>query len=69
MRSITPTFLFLILTTGLFVSCDNDEINPARDQQVLPLRLELDDYKREFTFDAQNRITAVKNLSFYLKGL
>ena len=63
MKAFTPTFLFL--TAVLFLSCDNDDINPAREQQILPLRLELDDYKREFTFDGQSRITSVKNLSFY----
>ena len=63
MKIAYPTILFLL--TALLLSCDSDEVQPVRQRVVLPLRMELDDYKREFTFDDDHRISGVKNLSFY----
>ncbi len=47
----------LLLTSALVLSCDDYEVSPSKAPLVLPLRMELDGYKREFTFDAANRVT------------
>lgn len=63
MKIAYPTIL--LLTTSLLLSCnDETEVDPVKERVVLPLRLEMDDYKRHFTFDADNRIKAVKNESY-----
>lgn len=67
MKLIAPTILFL--TAGLSLSCDNGDVTPVKERVILPLRLELEDYKREFTFDAGNRVTAVKNISYFPGGV
>lgn len=54
-----------MLTAALALSCDDNEVNPSKAPLILPLRMELDDYKREFTFDAGNRVTSVKSSSYY----
>ena len=54
-----------MLTAALALSCDDNEVRPSKTPLVLPLRMELEDYKREFTFDAANRITLVKSLSYF----
>jgi hypothetical protein len=54
----------LIIASVLFLSCDRTEVEPVKPSRILPLRLELDDYKREFSFDASDRVTTVKNTSY-----
>ncbi len=63
MKITHPTILLLV--TGLFLSCDdNSEVTPVKQRVILPLRMEMDDYKRDFIFDANNRIQTVKNQSY-----
>lgn len=61
MKTIYPAIL---LFTGLFISCDHDEVTPVKETVILPLRLELDDYKREFTIDSRNRISTIRISSY-----
>jgi hypothetical protein len=58
-------FVPILLASAVFMSCDNNDPQPIRQKLILPLRLELDDFHREFTFDKQNRISVVKSKSFY----
>jgi len=63
MKPIHPAILLLM--TVLLLSCDdNTEVQPVKERVILPLKMETDDYKREFTFDADNRIVKVVNQSF-----
>ena len=61
--------VYFLLATGVsMVSCDRNDPKPDKETVILPLRLELDDYRREFTFDAQNRVSKVRNISFFVGG-
>ena len=63
MKIYNPTLLLLFAT--LFVSCDNDDVEPVKQRVILPLRMEQDDYKREFVFSGDNRVTTVKNFHYF----
>lgn len=48
----------------VLLSCDDSDPEPLKTPLVLPVRLELDDYKRELVFDASNRLSEAKTSSF-----
>ena len=58
------TFLPAVLFPILVLSCtDNDAPLPHGPAEIRPLRMELEDYKRELIFDTENRLTRVKTSS------
>ena len=60
----TNFFPAIVLLSGILLSCDgNDAPLPHKSRLILPIRLELDDYKRELIFDDQNRLSGVKTSS------
>lgn len=53
----------LVLIAIFLVSCDRDDPQPVKNPVILPLRMEMDDYKREFMFDDALRVSRIKNIS------
>ena len=60
----------VILLSGTLLSCDErDRPTPQQNPVILPVRLELDDLKRELIFDEENRLSRVKTSSFMPGGV
>jgi len=55
----------VVVLSAVLLSCDErDTPIPQQSPLILPLRLELEDFKRELIFDEENRLSRVKTSSF-----
>jgi hypothetical protein len=57
-------FFHCLILAALLLSCDDDKTEPLKRPVILPLRLELDDYKRELIFDSEHKLSRIKMSSF-----
>ena len=58
-------FLSAVPVLLIVLSCHDDAPAPVKSRQLLPLRMELEDYTREFLYDDNHRISKIKTSSFF----
>ena len=54
----------LVVLAVVLASCERNDPAPLKTPLVIPLRLELEDYKRELFFNDAGQLTTVKTFSF-----
>ncbi|MFZ6000319.1 MAG: hypothetical protein ACOYW3_07395 [Bacteroidota bacterium] len=65
---LNHVYFLIVLSAGMAVSCDENELVPT-EQPLIPLLLEELNYSKEFVHDADGRLSEIKMVSTYPNGV